>query len=279
MGKGLKRITLGRRALSHLLAKKKFPIMNEAESENEIKDLQLKMLRIQQGIWHSKRRAIILFEGFDAAGKGGAIRRLTETLDPRGLRVHPIGPPMLSEEGRHYLYRFWSNLPLPGTIAIFDRSWYGRVLVERVENLTSKSRWQEAYAEINEFEKMLVGDGIDLVKIFLVIHPQEQLKRFESRLHDPYKQWKLTDEDLEAHRKWEDYIRASDDIFSRTHSKVAEWNLIPADSKEYAKVQVLKIATHALSHHSDWIETVAQIKKRKDLQRALKKLQVIQKQK
>lgn len=276
MGKKLRRINLGRRALSHLLANKKFPSMNETESEHEIKDLQLKMLRIQQGIWHSKRRAIILFEGFDAAGKGGAIRRLTETLDPRGLRVHPIGPPKPTEEGRHYLYRFWSSLPLPGTITIFDRSWYGRLLVERVENLTSKKRWQEAYVEINEFEKMLVNDGIDLVKIFLAIHPQEQLKRFESRLQDPYKQWKLTDEDLEAHRKWKEYVRASDDIFSRTQSKDAVWNLVPADSKEYSRVQVLKIATQSLSHHSDWIETVAQLKKRKELQQALKKLQAIQ---
>lgn len=271
MGQRLKRIS-EKFTLSKLLAKRKFPTEQESESVRAVKDLQLKMLRIQQGLWHSKRRAIVLFEGFDAAGKGGSIRRLTETLDPRSVRVHPIGPPTPSEQGKHYLYRFWCNLPEPGSIAIFDRSWYGRVLVEKVEDLTKKSRLDEAYSEINQFEKMLTDDGIDLVKIFLVIHPSEQIKRFEDRLRDPYKQWKLTDDDIEAHRKWRKYVKAGDELLALTNTRSARWNLIPADSKEYARNQVLRIVTQSLSHHGDWIESVAQKKKHKELHQALKEL-------
>jgi polyphosphate kinase 2 (PPK2 family) len=252
--------------LSKLLKKKTFPSADSAEEA--LGDLQLKMLRIQQGIWHSRRRVIVIFEGFDAAGKGGAIRRLTETLDPRGLRVHPIGPPTREEREQHYLQRFWRDLPAPGTIAIFDRSWYGRVLVERVEKLIPKKRWHKAFAEINSFEAMLAADGIDLVKVFLAIHPDEQLKRFEDRLHDPYKQWKLTDDDLEAHRKWNEYVKAADSLLTETR----DWNLIPADSKEYARRQVLKVVTRSLEHHEIWIEGAASRKRNDELRAALKKL-------
>lgn len=259
-------------ALSRLLAQRKFPTEEQSQAEHEIKELQLRILRIQQGLWHSKKRAIIVFEGFDASGKGGAIKRLTEALDPRGLRVHPIGPPQATDQEKHYLYRFWQCLPEPGAIAIFDRSWYGRVLVERVEKLTTKLRWEQAYAEIKQFEEMLIRDGVDLVKIFLAIHPREQLKRFEERLRDPYKQWKLTDDDIEAHRKWREYVKAGDELLYRTNVKSARWNLIPADSKEYARNQVLRIITRSLSHHGDWMETVAQKKQHKELHAALIKL-------
>lgn len=233
------------------------------------------MLRIQQGVWHAKRRAVIVFEGVDAAGKGGAIRELTEDLDPRGLRVHAVGPPTPEEQGRHYLYRFWRNLPKPGTIAIFDRSWYGRVFVERVEKLTPENRLQDAYAEINQFEAMLQADGIDLVKIFLAIHPDEQLKRFESRLKDPYKQWKLSKEDLEARKKWKSYIRAYDEAFCRTDKKQARWHLVMADSKDYARFQVLKIVTKELFQHQEWMEKQVRKKEHKELARILGKLKKI----
>ncbi len=258
--------------LSQLLKKKKFPNHKEAFSEDELKSFQLKLLRIQQGLWHSKKRAILVFEGFDASGKGGSIRQITEVLDPRSFRVYPIGPPTPSEQGKHYLYRFWRKIPSPGKLAIFDRSWYGRILVERVDHLTPKKRWQEAYKEINQFEEMLVNDGVDVIKIFLAIHPKEQLKRFADRIQDPYKQWKLTEVDLKAHRQWKKYVKASDDLFLHTSTKKAPWNLIPADSKEYAQGQVLKHVTESLSHHAHWIESAAEKRKTKDLQKSLEKL-------
>ncbi|HXN40227.1 MAG TPA: polyphosphate kinase, partial [Myxococcaceae bacterium] len=177
-------------SLSALLAREKFPKIDSQETyERRLERLQHKMLRIQQGNYHSGGRAIIAIEGFDAAGKGGAIRRITEGLDPRGIKVVPIGPPLPEEQGRHWLYRFWRELPPPGMITVFDRTWYGRVLVERVDGLASKKAWKRAYSEINEFEAMLVNDGIDVVKIFMAISKREQLKRFEERLKDPYKHW------------------------------------------------------------------------------------------
>lgn len=260
---------MGSLRLSKLLHKKTLPTIEDNDAV--IEKLQLKMLRVQQGLWHSKGRAIVTFEGFDAAGKGGAIRALTEKLDPRGLRVHPVGPPEGDDQDKHYLYRFWKNLPPPGTLAIFDRSWYGRVLVERVEHLTPKERWKAAYREINEFEKTLVDDGIDLVKIFLAIHPETQLERFEARLRDPYKQWKLSEDDLRAHGHWGKYVEAADDLLKLTDTKHAPWRLIPADSKRFARQAVLETVTHELGRHRHWMES--QIKKEhQDLEKALKKL-------
>lgn len=255
-------------SLSRLLKKPKI----KDDFGHLIEALQLKMLRIEQGIWHSKRRAIIVFEGFDAAGKGGVIRRLVEKLDPRSFRVHPIGPPTEEERGKHYLYRFWRDLPEPGSIAIFDRSWYGRVLVERVEKLVPEARWRAAYEEINQFEAMLVNDGIDVVKIFLGIHEDEQIKRFESRLRDPYKQWKLTPDDVEAHRQWKFYVKAADDLLRKTNTKTCPWHLIPADSKDFARVETLRIVVNSLGHYSSWMEKVAQKQNEKDLRRAMSQL-------
>ena len=257
--------------LSRLLEKGKFP-QSGPRNSNELENLQLKMLRVQQGIWHSRGRAIVLFEGFDAAGKGGAIRRLTEKLDPRGVRVHAIGPPQESERGQHYLQRFWSRLPEPGTLAIFDRSWYGRVLVEYVEKLTPEARIREAYREINEFERMLLDDGVDLVKIFLAIDPEEQLKRFEDRLKDPYKQWKITEADVEARLKWRSYVKATDRMFQGTHTGKAPWHLIPANDKHYARAEALRLVTQCFSNHSQWMESKAQKMRVLTLETALQKL-------
>lgn len=176
----------------------------------------------------------------------GGIRRLIEKLDPRGFHVWPIGAPSAGEQGRHYLYRFWTRLPVPGTIAIFDRSWYGRVLVERVEGLISKPVWKRAYDEINEFERMLIDDGVRVVKIFLHISPEEQLERFAERLSNPYKRWKLTDADIRDHQKWDDYAEAIEDMFDRTSTKAAPWHAIYAEKKWVARVEVLKAVTAAL---------------------------------
>ena len=223
------------------------PFADKAEYEKHLDRLQNQMLMIQQTYYHERRRALLVFEGWDAAGKGGAIRRLTETLDPRGFHVWPIGAPKPDEQGRHYLYRFWERLPEPGTIAIFDRSWYGRVLVERVEGLIPRPVWKRAFDEINEFERMLVDDGACVVKIFLHIPPEEQLERFAERLSNPYKRWKLTEDDIRNHRRWDDYAEAIEDMFDRTSTKHAPWHVIYGERKWVARVEVLKAVTQALA--------------------------------
>lgn len=212
---------------------------DKADYEAQLVKLQRKMLAIQQAYWHGKKRAVIVFEGWDAAGKGGAIRRLTEKLDPRGAHVWPIGAPTVEEQGTHYLYRFWRRLPAPGTIAIFDRSWYGRVLVERVDGLAKKPEWSRAYREIVGFERLLVDDGARLAKVFLHITPEEQLERFAERLETPEKRWKLTQADVDAHLKYDDYARAADDMFAKTSWAGAKWKAIHADSKWRARIDAL----------------------------------------
>jgi polyphosphate kinase 2 (PPK2 family) len=215
------------------------------------------MLRSQQAIYLRGRRVIVALEGFDAAGKGGTIRRLTEGLDPRGLRVYPIGPPEPDEQRTHWLYRFWRRLPHPGTLAVFDRTWYGRVLVERVDRLIEKPLWRRAYREINEFERELAIDGVTFIKIFLAISKDEQLRRFRDRAKDPYKGWKLTDDDLRARAAWDRYVEAVDDLLKKTSKKRSPWHLVAADDKPHARRQVLEIVTDALQKDRAWIERQA----------------------
>lgn len=246
--------------LSRLLRSGEFPRIRrerEKDAERQLELLQRRALRAQQGIWHQRRRAVVVLEGFDAAGKGGVIRRLTKLMDPRGFRVHPIGPPTQEERGQHYLQRFWARLPAPGTIAVFDRSWYGRVLVERVEKLAPPRRLKEAYSEINEFERMLRDDGIDVIKIFLAIDADEQRRRFKDRMRDPYKRWKLTKEDLQARARWDDYVDAVDEMLDRTSPRPARWHLIPANDKQFARVEALRAITGALREHWKWMERQA----------------------
>jgi polyphosphate kinase 2 (PPK2 family) len=247
--------------LTHVLKKQRKKVRLEKESdgerkrlETELKTLQLRMLRIQQAVWQRKKRVILVFEGFDASGKGGAIRALTEGLDPRGVVVNPIGPPSALEQGTHYLYRFWTKLPPPGQIAVFDRSWYGRVLVERVEKLVPHKTWQRAYDEIQEFERMLVADGVLLLKFCLAVSKEEQLRRFEERLHDPYKQWKLTLDDLRARAHWDKYVEATDELLEKTNTPHCPWFVIPANRKPEARVQILEIVTRYLQSDEEWME-------------------------
>ena len=220
---------------------------SQAAYEERLKKVQTAMLRVQEAYYHEKRRAIIVFEGWDAAGKGGAIRRLTEKLDPRGAKVWPIAAPKPEEQGKHYLYRFWARLPEPGTIAIFDRSWYGRVLVERVEGFAKKPEWKRAYHEINEFEKMLTDDGVRIVKLFLHITDEEQLKRFVERLRNPYKRWKLGPEDLRNRARRKDYVTAIDEMFEKTSTKHAPWHAIAGNHKWQARVHVIETVVKALA--------------------------------
>jgi polyphosphate kinase 2 (PPK2 family) len=224
---------------------------NEDEYDATLKKLQLDLLELQQAYMRQQRRGIVLLEGWDTAGKGGLIRRMSMRLDPRYLLVWPIGAPTPSEQGRHYLYRFWQRVPAPCTIAVFDRSWYGRVLVERVEGLARKSEWRRAYDEINAFEAMLTDDGVRLVKLFLHISPEEQLRRFRERLSVPYKRWKLTADDLRNRANWDAYAEAVDDMFARTHARHAPWNAVPAEYKWYGRVQALKVIVQALGRGID----------------------------
>jgi polyphosphate kinase 2 (PPK2 family) len=259
-------------SLSELLGKKQNTSVDDESLKEEITSLQLRMLRIQQGVWHRKSRAIIVFEGFDAAGKGGVIRRITQLLDPRSVQVHPIGPPTAEEQGKHWLYRFWNKLPARGTIAIFDRSWYGRVLVERVDKITPPQDWRRGFEEINQFERSLVADGVQIVKIFLAISKEEQLKRFESRLADPYKQWKITKEDMRARKNWKQYVEAVDEIFRRTSPKDIPWNLIAADRKNFARREALRIIVERLHLDEDWMLEQASKVGKGSLARAIKDL-------
>jgi hypothetical protein len=254
------------------LSRSSSPDFDKDILEEEMKQLQLKMLRIQQGIFHKKERVVIMFEGFDAAGKGGSIRKLTEALDPRSVKVIPIGAPTADEQGKHWLYRFWRDLPSPGHIVIFDRSWYGRVLVEKVEDLTSKEKLKRAYQEINEFEAQLQHDGITIIKIFLAITKDEQLKRFEDRLNDPYKQWKISMDDIKARKNWNQYVQAVDEILIKSNPKSCPWYVIPANSKKFTRKEVLTIVTSTLKEHAVWMEKAASKYDKKKLAQLLKKI-------
>jgi AMP-polyphosphate phosphotransferase len=212
---------------------------------------QRRMKEVQLAYFHQKRRAMIVFEGWDAGGKGGAIKRLTEKLDPRGFVVHPISAPTAAEQGRHYLYRFVMRLPLPGTLAIFDRSYYGRVLVERVEGFAKPHEWQRAYQEINEWERSLLDDDVRIVKLFMHISPEQQLARFAERLNNPLKQWKLTEEDIRNRSNWAAYETAINDMFEHNSTARAPWHIIASDSKWFARVNVLRTIVESLERGID----------------------------
>ena len=184
---------------------------------------------------------LALFEGWDASGKGGAIKRLVAPLDPRHVRVGSFAAPTPDEKRHHFLWRFWGKLPGWGGMAVFDRSWYGRVLVERVEGLATPDEWGRAYDEINQFEDSLAAEGTILIKFWLHISPEEQLRRFEAREKDPLKSWKLTDEDWRNREKRDAYASAVEEMLERTdRSPEGPWSLIAADSKHWARVAVLE---------------------------------------
>lgn len=222
-----------------------------AHAKTRIDELQLTLLRLQQGLALGKQRAIILLEGTDTAGKGGIIRRMVRHLDPRSMRVWPIGAPTAAEQGRHYLYRFWQRLPQPGEIAIFDRSWYGRVLVERVEGFIEEPVWERAYRELHEFERQLTDDGIILIKLFLHISKAEQTDRFLARAKEPTKRWKITAADLDSRAYWAQYQQAYEAMLQRCSSYHAPWHVIPADNKSAARVRAMEIVEQILAERID----------------------------
>jgi PPK2 family polyphosphate:nucleotide phosphotransferase len=213
----------------------------------KMREEHLRLLRMQHALKEAKRSVLIVVEGPDAAGKGGTIKRLVERLDPRHLRVYSVVKPTEEEYAHHYMWRFWSKLPRRGEMAIFDRSWYGRVLVERVEGFCSRTEWRRAYREINEFEKLLHDDGTILVKFWLQITKQEQMARFKKRAADPMKNWKITPEDWRNRNRWNTYIKAAEDMFAYTSPDFAPWHVVPANYKWYARVKVLKTVADRLS--------------------------------
>ena len=187
-----------------------------------------------------------VFEGWDASGKGGAIKRLVTPLDPRFVRVSQFAAPTYDEKRHHFLWRFWPKLPGWGGMAVFDRSWYGRVLVERVEGFATKEQWSRAYNEIVEFERTLVAEGMIIVKFWMHVSPEEQLRRFEERSTDPLKQWKLTDEDWRNREKRETYEIAINEMLERTDPTWAPWHVIAGDDKHYARFAVVEKVCEAI---------------------------------
>ncbi len=196
-----------------------------------------------------KKRAIIVVEGWDAAGKGGAIQRLTAECDPRHYHVWPIGAPTQDEKAHHYLWRFWTRLPRGGEVAIFDRSWYGRVLVERVEGFATEAEWRRAYDEINEFEAQQTADGTLIVKLFFHVTQKSQDKRLSDRLGDPWKSWKVTAEDFRNRARRDDYLAALKDMFGETDTRWAPWTVIDANDKKSARIATLRAVADALMGH------------------------------
>ncbi len=214
-------------------------------------------------VYVQKRPVIMVFEGWDAAGKGGNIKRITEKLDPRGYVVHSIAAPAGDDKTHHYLWRFWRRLPETGEIAIFDRSWYGRILVERVEGFARETEWQRAYREINQFERQLVDFGTIIFKFWVHISAEEQLQRFESRANTPYKSWKLTAEDWRNRNKWDQYEAAVDEMLLKTSTVSAPWTIVEGNNKWWARVKTLRTVVDKLSHELNFEPTLPGDKKKK----------------
>jgi len=220
--------------------------LDEKTYSRSLKRYQARLHLLGYEAYRKERPIVLLFEGWDAAGKGGAIQRVTEELDPRSYVVHAIAAPIGEDKIHHYLYRFWRRLPSRGQIAIFDRSWYGRVLVERVEGFARMEEWQRAYAEINEFERQLVEFGMIVCKFWVHISPEEQMQRFEERQSVPYKSWKLTDEDWRNREKWPLYEEAANEMLQRTSTPAAPWTIIESEDKRYGRVKVLNTVVQRL---------------------------------
>ena len=220
--------------------------LDEEKYKKELKELQQKLGQLHNRLYRKRVPVIIAYEGWDAAGKGGNIKRLTGALDPRGFEVHPIASPESHEKARHYLWRFWTRLPKDGHIAIFDRTWYGRVMVERLEGFCSENDWQRAYYEMNEFEQELYNWGAVILKFWVQIDKDTQLARFTERQNTPSKQWKITDEDWRNREKWDLYEQAVDEMLQKTSTTYAPWHILESMDKKYARIKALHIVIDAL---------------------------------
>lgn len=219
--------------------------------EKRLGPLQQCLRMLEHEIYRKRVPVVVMFEGWDAAGKGGCIRRMTKELDPRGFEVAPIAAPNAEELAHHYLWRFWRTIPKAGHLTIFDRSWYGRVLVERVEGFAEESAWRRAYREIREFESALCQFGTVVVKFWLQIDKAEQMRRFKEREGDPNKTWKITDEDYRNRKKWDLYERAVVEMLERTSTTQAPWTIVEANCKLHARLKVLETVTTAIKSRLD----------------------------
>ena len=220
--------------------------VSEEEYEEKVPALQARLHELQAACLRKGVGAVIVFEGWDAAGKGGAIRRVTPALDPRGFEVVPVAAPQGEEQQHHYLWRFWRHVPRAGHMAIFDRSWYGRVLVERVERLSLPAEWRRAYGEIAEFERQMADVGTVILKFWLHISRAEQLRRFRDRSSERIKRYKIGPEDWRNRRRWPAYVEAVDEMVRRTDRPGAPWVLVEAEDKRYARVRILEAIVDAL---------------------------------
>lgn len=218
----------------------------EGEYDEALAELQKRLERIQVAHIVHRRRSVILFEGWDAAGKGGIIKRMTASLDPRYYDVFPVGAPTQEERERHFLWRFWQRLPCTGNIAVFDRSWYGRVLVERVEGFCSERDWKRGYDEINEFEAQQIDSGTNIVKLFIHITQKEQDEQLAERLDDPWKRWKTGAEDYRNRARRADYLAAMHDMFRLTDTRWAPWAIIDGNNRKAARIAALTVIAERL---------------------------------
>jgi polyphosphate:AMP phosphotransferase len=213
--------------------------------------LQAKINNLAWAAHDKKRSTILVFEGWDAGGKGGAIRRMTQAMDARLYKVISVAAPTDEERAHHYLWRFWRHIPRAGRFTFYDRSWYGRVLVERVEGFATENEWMRSYMEINNFEELLANHGISIFKFWLHLSPEEQLRRFEERQKIPYKQHKITEEDWRNREKWDDYTQAINEMVARTSTSYAPWTLVAGEDKRFARIQVLKTVCDKLEQVLD----------------------------
>lgn len=214
--------------------------------EKKLDELQKKLTLLHSEIYAKRIPVVLAFEGWDAGGKGGAIKRLTRALDPRGYTVNPTSSPNDIERAHHYLWRFWTKMPKDGHIAIFDRTWYGRVMVERLEGFCSVNDWQRAYVEINEFEKELSDWGAVIIKFWVQIDKDTQLERFKDRENTPEKRWKITEEDWRNREKWDSYEEAVNEMLLKTNTAYAPWHILESNDKKYARIKALKTVIEAL---------------------------------
>ena len=245
--KPTKGIKLAKRAAEPLAKVDLSLSLDRAQYQVLLPQFQKELLRLENLLYPNRIPVAIVYEGWDAGGKGGNIKRLLAGLDHRGFEVTPIGPPEGEEKTHHYLWRFWRHLPKGGHITVFDRSWYGRVLVERVQRFATPDEWRRAYKEINEFEAELTSFGTVLLKFWMHISKAEQLKRFKERQAIPYKEWKITPDDWRNRKHWNDYYEAVSDMLAWTSTPKAPWTVVEGNDKLYARVKTLQTVCDAIS--------------------------------
>ena len=214
--------------------------------EKTLPGLQRRLYDLEKACWDSKVSSIVVFEGWDAAGKGGAISTLTQRLDPRGFKLYSTQLPRTFEQARPWLWRFWLKVPNRGEMVIFDQSWYGRVMMERVEGIVDEATWKAAYSDIIDFERMLADDGTVIMKFFLHIAKKEQKKRFEKMAKDPLEAWRVTKDDWARHRQYEQYCEAAEEMLERTEAEYAPWTIVEATSRGWARKKIFETIIDAL---------------------------------